>query len=183
MRGATAVGVMVIVCAMAFAVTAEVARGEEGSIGGGLGKRDKSASGGEETPVDSATRYPVRPKTTDANQHADEIRHLTGTWAGGDWGTITISPSGSGRYSTTFNGQPGFIQIHPGKGSSFVGSFHESSATGSDPLRQGNIVATVVARNPEGFATSLNVSWTATDSNRGRTSSGSSTWTREGASR
>jgi hypothetical protein len=65
MRKPITLGIVCISCWIAFLATGRVALGQAGSIGGTIGKTDKSAAGGEEQTPESKTERPKRSSRED----------------------------------------------------------------------------------------------------------------------
>jgi hypothetical protein len=98
-------GTVCIVCLIALLTTDRNALGQAGSIGGTIGKTDKSVSGGDVT----------RPRTSrghaNSGKHASQCQTLAGVWTANGWwnaiygrGDVVLNSDGSAQHNSGIPG-------------------------------------------------------------------------------
>jgi hypothetical protein len=90
MRESVTLGIVGIICLTAFLAVDRVALGQAGSIGGTVGKTDKSVSGGEEPRDDSKSSKPLRHAKAKERPEAGACDKLPGTWTWRSVGTHEV---------------------------------------------------------------------------------------------
>jgi hypothetical protein len=100
-----------------FAVTAEVFA-QAGSIGGTVGKTDKSESGTDQAPSfrpEPKARKPAKQAGVPRNVAASSCGKMPGNWSWFNYSNVIISPNGTataGPFSATWSCKNDFVVMH-----------------------------------------------------------------------
>ena len=106
MRKPVTLGIVYIMCFIPSLATDRIALGQAGSIGGTIGKTDKSASGGEEVvpPSDAQAEGKVHRPSAKSEGQKSPCRNALGTWAFSNGSSVVIKAGGA---TTASNGGVG----------------------------------------------------------------------------